>query len=172
VNLFDDEAPGGLRIVNARGLVSTGVGLSLGRRLGRALSGSLDYAVGVARRDAVRDTSGWDPPASSSLFSGDARFQDVAARLETLVDRSDTRVVVYYRINLISPEDGASYTSTRFDVQLNQGLPFLTALTRAEWEVLLAFRNLFYEDSEGGLLDELAVHNPPKRILGGVSVRF
>lgn len=173
VNLFDDDAPGGLRIVNARGLVSTGVGLSLGRRLGHVLSGSVDYAAGVARRGAPLDSSELMLPVSAGLFASDARFQDVVTRIEAVVDRSDTRVVAYYRVNLISPEDGSSsYRSTRFDLQLNQGLPFLTSVTRADWELLLAFRNLFYEDSESGLLDEMAVHNPPKRIVGGVSVRF
>jgi hypothetical protein len=45
-------------------------------------------------------------------------------------------------------------------------------LTRADWEVLLSVRNLFYEVSEGGTLDELAVLHPPKRVLGGISIRF
>jgi hypothetical protein len=38
--------------------------------------------------------------------------------------------------------------------------------------VLVAFRNLFYEASEGASLDELVVLHPPKRVLGGISVRF
>lgn len=173
VNLFDDGAPDGLRILNARGGVSKGVGLSLGRRLGRAVNGSLAWQVGVARRDETLDTATWPHPVDSGLFARDARFQDLVARLETLVDRSDTRVVAYYRLNTVTPDDGRpSRTSARFDVQLNQGLPFLTSLTRADWELLVAFRNLFYEESEGGVLDEIAVHNPPKRIVGGVSVRF
>jgi hypothetical protein len=33
-------------------------------------------------------------------------------------------------------------------------------------------RNLFYETSEGAVLDELAVASPPTRVLGGISVRF
>ena len=37
---------------------------------------------------------------------------------------------------------------------------------------MLAFRNMFYEASEAALLDEIAVVNPPKRVLGGISVRF
>jgi len=57
-------------------------------------------------------------------------------------------------------------------VQLSQGLPFLGSLTRADWDFLVAVRNLFYETSEGALLDEVAVSNPPKRVLGGISVRF
>ena len=57
-------------------------------------------------------------------------------------------------------------------MQLSQGLPFLGAITRADWDVLVAVRNLFYEASEGGVLDEMAVAHPPKRVLGGISVRF
>jgi hypothetical protein len=63
-------------------------------------------------------------------------------------------------------------TSARFDVQVRQGLPFLQPLTRADWEILLAVRNLFYEASEGGFLDELLVEAPPTRVVGGISVRF
>ncbi len=170
VNLFDDQD--GLRILNAPGVVSTGFGVSLARRLGRAVSGSVEYAAGVARRGSVVETTLPGDADVTRLFVGDARFHDVVARIETLVDRSDTRIVAYYRINVLTPEDGVGHTQTRFDVQLNQGLPFMTTLTRADWELLLAFRNLFYEESEGGLLDEAAVRNPPKRVVGGISVRF
>ncbi len=68
--------------------------------------------------------------------------------------------------------NGAASTATRFDVQLTQGLPFLQPLTRADWELLVAVRNMFYEASQGGFLDELAVQDPPTRVVGGISVRF
>jgi hypothetical protein len=70
------------------------------------------------------------------------------------------------------PGSSGAKPATRFDVQLTQGLPFLEPLTRADWEVLLAVRNMFYEASQGGFLDELAVQNPPTRVVGGVAVRF
>jgi hypothetical protein len=168
VNLFDDQ--GGLSIVNARGVISTGVGLSLARRIGPGVNGSIEYALGLARRGDAPPA--FSHPVEMRFFARDARFRDVVARLETLVDRSDTRVVAYYRVATVTPDDGTPYTTTRFDVQLNQGLPFMTELTRAEWELLVAFRNLLYEDAEGGRLDEAAVHNPPKRVVGGISVRF
>ncbi|MEE8218240.1 MAG: hypothetical protein V3S03_04675, partial [Vicinamibacteria bacterium] len=63
-------------------------------------------------------------------------------------------------------------TTTRFDVQVTQGLPFLQPLTNADWDLLVAVSNLFYEASEGGFLDELAVQDPPTRVVGGISVRF
>ena len=110
------------------------------------------------------------------LAYGDAGFHDVVARLETLIDWSDTRLIAYCRLNTLNPEgtapSGKTMTNTRFDMQLSQGLPFLRPLTRADWEVLVAVRNMFYETSEGAMLDEVVVSNPPKRVLGGISVRF
>ena len=94
--------------------------------------------------------------------------------VETMIEGTDTRVIAFCRVNRLSAPElrpGAS-TNTRFDVQVSQGLPFLGAITRADWDVLVAVRNLFYEASEGGVLDEMAVAHPPKRVLGGISVRF
>jgi hypothetical protein len=60
----------------------------------------------------------------------------------------------------------------RFDVQITQALPFLK-FTNAHWEALVAVRNLFRDDLlEGSVYDELLVVRPPKRVLGGVTVRF
>jgi hypothetical protein len=88
-------------------------------------------------------------------------------------------VAAFYRLNALSDDRGPApagatraATATRFDVQLTQGLPFLQPLTRADWEVLLAVRNMFYEASQGAFLDELAVQDPPTRVVGGISVRF
>jgi hypothetical protein len=98
------------------------------------------------------------------------------ARLETVLEGTDTRLVAYYRLShLIPVRESLTPTTTRatrFDVQLSQGLPFLASLTRADWDLLLAVRNLYYEPTEGALLDEMTVTNPPKRVLGGIAVRF
>ena len=83
--------------------------------------------------------------------------------------------MAFCRFNLLGSdaEHGpGEKTNARFDVQLSQGLPFLGSITRADWDLLVAVRNLFYEASEGGSLDEMTVAHPPKRVLGGISVRF
>jgi hypothetical protein len=60
----------------------------------------------------------------------------------------------------------------RFDVQVNQALPFMN-FTSAQWEMLVAVSNLFKEALyENSVYDELMVVRPPKRVLGGVAVRF
>jgi hypothetical protein len=62
--------------------------------------------------------------------------------------------------------------SGRFDIQINQALPFLN-IAGGEWEMLMAVRSLFREElMDGSIYDELLVVRPPKRVLGGVTVRF
>jgi hypothetical protein len=61
----------------------------------------------------------------------------------------------------------------RFDVQVNQALPFMPFSGAARWEVLVGLRNLFRDPSEpGSIYDELLVVRPPKRVMGGVLIRF
>ena len=57
-------------------------------------------------------------------------------------------------------------------MQVNQALPFLN-FTNAQWEMLVAVSNLFRDDwARRSVYDELLVVRPPKRVLGGVTVRF
>ena len=57
-------------------------------------------------------------------------------------------------------------------MQVNQALPFLN-FTNAQWEMLVAVSNMFHDDlMDGSVYDELLVVRPPKRVLGGVTVRF
>ncbi len=170
VTTFDDGTP---FVRNAGDAQARGFALSVGRRFAKIADGSLTYTFGRARR------SGGLFAAPVTSFE-EADFHDLVARLETVFEWTDTRVVAYYRVNGLvdhrtpAEPSGAhsAATATRFDVQLKQGLPFLQPLTRADWELLFAVRNMFYEASEGGFLDELAVQDPPTRLVGGISVRF
>ena len=160
-----------LHIFDAGDVSARGMGVSLARRFG-PVTGSVSYRFGRSSRAAV--------PGSSAAFAGlltqDCDFHDLASRLETSIQGTGTRVVAFYRLVHLSPDveraNRSPNTNHRFDVQLSQGLPFVGRITRADWDLLLAVRNLFYETSEGAVLDELAVANPPTRVLGGISVRF
>ena len=45
--------------------------------------------------------------------------------------------------------------------------------TSARWEMLVAVRNFFRDGSfDSSVFDELLVTQPPKRIVGGLTVRF
>jgi hypothetical protein len=160
-----------LRILNAPRLDSSGGGFSLSHRFSSTVRGSFTYTYGRSRREEGRPGPGF-----GLLDFQRAGFHDLVARLEAALRLTDTRLVAFYRLNRLSPEDGPAGQSTvvnrRFDVQLTQGLPFLAEMTQADWELLLAYRNLFYEESEAAILDEVAVVNPPKRITGGIAIRF
>jgi hypothetical protein len=169
---FDGATP----VVRNSGTASArGFGVTVGRRFGGIVDGSLTYTFGRASR------LGGYPFTGAAMPPGldDASFHDVVARVETSIDGTDTHLAALYRLNSatedVLPPTGTGHGTTvaaRFDVQLTQGLPFLQPLTRADWEILVAVRNMFYEASQGGFLDELAVQDPPTRVLGGISVRF
>jgi len=169
VNIFG--ATGALRVANGPGVSARGLSLVLGRRIGDAVKGSVAYTYGRASHRGVM------PPFSGpEEFLSDGSFHEVVAEIETFVDVTDTRLAALYRVHAARPDldlGSPAAPVSRFDVQLTQGLPFLDNMTRAEWEFLLAFRNLLYEASDqASVLDEVAVVNPPKRLVGGIAVRF
>jgi hypothetical protein len=160
---------------NAGTLDARGFGVTLGHRFGSVVDGSLTYTFGQGRRLGAPLLG---PGAPITGFER-AEFHDLAARVETFIDWSDTRLLALCRLNALSDASAPSVagarpnaTQARFDIELTQGLPFLAPLTRADWEVLVAVRNMFYEASQAGFLDELAVQDPPTRVVGGISVKF
>jgi hypothetical protein len=171
---FEETSDEGLAVTtrNAGAVFTRGVGFTVTRRLGRSVAGSVTYTWGRSWRP--------DPSApTDSEHTTAGGFHDVVARIETVFRWTGTRVAAYGRLNSIDPSivNGLAPGSLggfepRYDVHVAQRLPLLASLTRADWEVLLSFRNLFYEEAAAGTLDELAVSNPQRRVLGGVSVRF
>jgi hypothetical protein len=159
--------PHAVTVSNGGWVGTRGMNLKLTRRFGEAVQGSVTYTYGHS----------WRPEAVAAqpmLAFREGDFHDFVARVETMIEGTDTRVVAFCRVNRLASNDlrPGSQLNTRYDVQVSQGLPFLGAITRADWDVLLAVRNVFYEPTEGGTLDEMTVAHPPKRVLGGISVRF
>ena len=170
VNIHGGPSAEALRIVNGGSLALEGLGVTVARRFGNAVSGSVAYSFGRATREEGMARV----PGFLADFQ-EAGYHDVVARVETFIDLTDTRLSAYYRVNTLDAEGDSragTLTNARFDIRLTQGLPFLQPITRADWEVLLAVRNLFYEDFEGATLDEIAVVRPPKRLMGGFAVKF
>jgi hypothetical protein len=146
-----------------------GVGL---QRLVGAVRGSVDYTHVAARsRSAIPDD---DPLAlmAPALRRQAEGIHDLTATLNTRVPMTATQLQMVYKLNNAYATDTDAGTAARFEVQLNQELPFLD-FTGARWEMLAAVRNLFRADLfDGSIYDELLVVRPPKRVLGGVTVRF
>jgi hypothetical protein len=151
-----------------------GWGVRVSRTIGESTRASIDYSRASA------EWSGGSPDlvalarfASQALRREDI-VHDLTATLESLVPATSTRVFVLYKLNTAVAAHGFEQLSAggpRFDVQINQALPFTVAKSR--WEALVAVKNMFHDEFDSGsLYDELLVVRAPTRVLGGVTVKF
>jgi outer membrane receptor protein involved in Fe transport len=162
----------------AGNVVAYGWGVGVSREIARRLRGSIDYTLthaswGNGGEALLLRTV---PRRGGIQRSGTDWLHDLTTVIETVVPETATRVFAAYKLNnayaLSDFEADETGPDGRFDVQVSQRLPFL-GFTNAEWEVLVAVRNLFRDQLEAtSVFDELLVVRPPKRILGGLLVRF
>jgi hypothetical protein len=115
----------------------------------------------------------WVP---SAIRGGREQIHDLTTSLQTEIPYTATRFEVLYKLNnAFVASDGAAPEpgfDARFDVRVNQALPFMNFRT-SQWEMLVAVRNIFHESlSNSSSYDELLVVRPPKRIVGGLTVKF
>lgn len=163
-------------VINTGDGAAQGWGVGLRRPLANGLRGSVDYTLTTARWVAAPHVNRVLDLAPSVVRPASERFHDVTTSVEKEIPQTATRVFVMYKVNngFAKRESTATKPGVdgRFDVQVNQSLPFLN-FSSAEWEVLVAVRNMFRENmTESSVFDELQVVRPPKRIVGGVLVRF
>lgn len=153
-----------------------GWGVSVSRPAASRVRGQVEYTVTATEwveRGAGGALATWAPAA---VRPPQERIHDVTAVVETDIPETATRVYAAYKINSGFATTGLPVgdprLDVRFDVQVSQRLPFLS-FTSADWQVLVAVRNLFRDGSEGAsVYDELLVLRPPKRIVGGLLVKF
>ncbi len=118
--------------------------------------------------------------APSAVRPARERLHDVSASLRARIPETQTNVFVAYRVNSAFAGPNRSgidpVLDGRFDVQLRQALP-IQPIAGGRIEVMVAINNLFRDTSDGGALagsffDELLTARTPRRVLGGVQVRF
>ena len=174
VGVAEPHGIGHYQVGSAGDIDARGWGLSVSTGVTRFVRASVDYTQLDARWTAGSDAPVLARLARSSVRD-DERVHDVTTSVESVVAPTATRLFVVYKINtgFTAPQAMSSpMTNTRFNVQVNQALPFLD-FTSADWEMLAAVSNLFHSDVfEGSMYDELLVVRPPKRVLGGVTVKF
>jgi hypothetical protein len=155
------------------------LGLSVGIRaaLGDRVHGSVEYSTARAQVP-TQEQSPYLWILTGSIVRPDLdRIHDVAAAVETEVPETATRVVMLFRVSnaFASPifsSTGHPLLDSRFDVQVRQSLPFMDFST-AKWEMLVAVRNFFRDTApDQSVYDELLVVRPPKRVVGGLTLRF
>ncbi len=148
---------------------------SVSRPLIAGIRGSVDYSLTTTRWSSLPAGGAATPWFVGNPASLD-RFHDLTTSVETDIPFTATRVFVLYKINTAFAREDDSLQNpgldARFDVQVYQSLPFMD-FTSTEWEVLVSVRNLFRDPmGERSVFDELMVVDPPKRVVGGVRVRF
>jgi hypothetical protein len=182
VTLFGVGAPGAASRLGHYFLGDAGAGdaagLSAGLRASLAgrVHGSVEYSTIRARLTGGEPYLMLFAPSAIRLHSD--RIHDVATSVETDVPETSTRVLVLYRVSngfarssAQAPFDRPSFDS-RFDVQVHQSLPFMDFST-AKWEMLVGVDNFFRETApDQSVYDELLVIRPPKRLVGGLTLKF
>lgn len=181
VTLFGSIVPGsssaGLGhyyVASAGDFGAVGWGVSVRRRMAERLYASVDYTNVDSTwiESSPSDQALLRLPIAIRQHEQD-RFHDVTTTVDSTLPVTDTRLFVTYKVNSrLDAGPIASRRGARFDIQLTQALPFLN-FAGAELEMLMAVRSLFREGLlEASVYDEVLVVRPPKRIVGGVTVRF
>jgi hypothetical protein len=153
---------------------ATGWSMAFRRALDPRIHGSIEYSMTRARWTDTGNGGYMLVVAPSVVRPRVDHLRNLSTSVETNVSETATRVLVVWSLANAGSTfgaDGPGYDS-RFDVQVHQSLPFMDFST-ARWEMLLAVRNTFRETTDdSSVYDELLVVRPPKRVVGGLTLRF
>jgi len=173
-------AVGNYFLTNVGDVDASGVSAGVRAALASRLHASVEYSLTRARLSAPDgDNLAYLLVFAPSAVRPDSeRIHDLATSIETDVPETATRVVVLYKVSSAFAHAAAAAGSqtpsfdARFDVQVRQSLPFMD-FSSAKWEMLVAVRNFFREAAaDQSIYDELLVVRPPKRIVGGLTLKF
>jgi hypothetical protein len=162
-------------VATAGGVDADGWGVRVSSPAARRLRGSFDYQITRARWSGAQPVELVETaPSAVRLETEDVH--DIATSVEADITETATRVFFYYRISTAYTRDDALLSEpvlgARFDLQVKQALPFMP-FRGSEWDVLVGIRDLFRDPLAGAsVYDELLVVRPPKRVVGGVQVKF
>lgn len=118
------------------------------------------FAADPAHADRVRD------------------FHQITTRFDGYLRRTGTGIAVFHRIHegaAVANYEGAGRpraAAQRYLIELRQDVPYIPSMIGADMAVLVSLRNVYYDDVERRNLDEFAVAAPPRRITGGIRVKF
>lgn len=182
IEIFDavpgraEAALGHYYVATAGDFDARGWGAAMIHEVPGYVRGTLEYTV---------TQTDWDPASDTSIARAvrampvamSERIHDLQTSIEATIPQTATRVYAKYRVNtgFWSGEPDASMRSSangRFNVRVNQSLPFLR-FSNAQWEALVDIRNMFRDvEVDSSMYDEIFAIRAPKRIVGGLQVRF
>ena len=105
-------------------------------------------------------------------------FHQFTTRFDAYLRRSGTGIAIFHRFHegaAVANYDGPARPrerAQRYFVELRQDVPFVPEFIGADMALLVSLRNLYYDDVERRSIDEFAVSAPPRRITGGIRVKF
>jgi len=172
------ETPVGHYFVGSAGDIDArGWGVGMTQQVPGYLRSTIEYTVATAY---------WMPSADAGMFSRGLRSSatlssenvyDLQTTVEATIPQTATKILAKYRMSTAFWSAEADRLSTpnanaRFNVRVNQSLPFLR-FSNADWEALVDVRNMFRDaDALASLYDEALAVRAPKRIVGGLLVKF
>jgi hypothetical protein len=171
------QSPGHYYVASGGAFDADGWGVRLSTSPSQRVRGSVDYSITRAHwlsRGDMAAIAVWAPEA---IRPQQEDVHDVTTSVETDIPETATRVFFLYKLNSafargLETTTHAPALDSRFDLQVNQALPFMP-FGSTRWEVLVGVRNLFRDPTDAGsIYDELLVVHPPKRVIGGVLVKF
>jgi Carboxypeptidase regulatory-like domain len=184
VEMFGADLPGradarlGHYFVGTAGDIDArGWGVGLTQQVPGYLRAVVEYTVATAYW--LPSLDGTDL-ATRSLLSPSAfseNVHDLRTSVEATIPQTATKIVAMYRINTAfwgadAERISVPSANARFNVRVNQSLPFLR-FSSADWEAMVDVRNMFREsDAYSSLYDEALALRAPKRIVGGLLLKF
>lgn len=171
--VLGDDGVTPTRIVGTGTRETSATQLTVDASAGGRVRGALRIAVGEDRASAPGATA----RAAGLWPSGVSTWQDMQALLATDVAGARTQVVLVYRVRLQQAADGRSEADAtrvaRYAVRVRQPLPFLPT-TGTQWDVLMDVSTLATGTAsvDQSAADEWHVVRVPRRVLGGLALRF
>jgi len=175
VTLFTPVTLGHYFVANSGGVVAHGYAAGVKTVIADRVHGSVEYSFARAERNPLETLTYFvmfTPALNGPVHE---RVHDLSTSIEAEVPETSTRVAFLCRLSdgfARSDSRGGSVVDARFDVQVRQALPFMD-FSSAKWEMLVAVRNFFHDaGSDQSIYDELLVVRSPKRVVGGLTLRF
>jgi hypothetical protein len=169
------KSPGHYYVASGGAVDADGWAVRVSTSPTQRVRGSIDYSLTRARWSSRGDLAAIAVWAPEAIRPQTEDVHDVTTSVETDIPETATHVFFLYKLNSAFARSGdptRPTLDTRFDVQVNQALPFMP-FGSTRWEVLVGVRNLFRDPTDAGsIYDELLVVHPPKRVIGGVLVKF
>ncbi len=174
VTLFTPATLGHYFVASSGRVAADGYAASVKTVIAERVHGSLEYSFARAERnpfDTLMYLVLFTPRAAGPVHE---QVHDLSTSIETEVPETSTRVAVLCRLSdgFARESTGRSGLDARFDLQVRQALPFMD-FSSAKWEMLVAVGNFFHDAAtDQSIYDELLVVRSPKRVVGGLTLRF